>query len=41
MFQKNLITSVGEKPTKRKIDLANELEIKILDQEDWLRMLNK
>ena len=32
---------VGEKPTKRKIDLANELEIKILDQEDWLRMLNK
>ena len=32
---------VGEKPTKRKIDLANELEIKILEQEDWLRMLNK
>ena len=32
---------VGEKPTKRKIDLANELEIKILNQADWLRMLNK
>ncbi len=31
----------GEKPTKRKIDLANELKIKILNQEDWLRMLNK
>ncbi len=31
----------GEKPTKRKIDLANELKIKILNQADWLRMLNK
>ena len=31
----------GEKPTKRKIDLANELKIKILNQSDWLRMLNK
>ncbi len=31
----------GEKPTKRKIDLANELEIKIINQADWLRMLNK
>ena len=32
---------VGEKPTKRKIDIANELGIKIINQEDWLKMLNK
>ena len=31
----------GDKPTKRKIDLAKKLEIKILNQADWLRMLNK
>ena len=31
---------VGEKPTKRKIDTANELNIKILSQSDWLKMLN-
>ena len=31
----------GEKPTKRKIDLASKLEIKILNQADWLKMLNK
>ena len=32
---------VGEKPTKRKIDLANDLKIKILSQSEWLKMLNK
>ena len=32
---------VGEKPTKRKIDIANELGVKIINQEDWLKMLNK
>jgi DNA ligase (NAD+) len=31
---------IGEKPTKRKIDAANELKIKILNQSDWLKMLN-
>ena len=32
---------VGEKPTKRKVDNAKELNIKILSQENWLKMLNK
>ena len=32
---------VGEKPTKRKIDLAKDLKIKILSQAEWLNMLNK
>jgi len=32
---------IGEKPTKRKIDQAKELKIKILNQEEWLKMLNK
>ena len=31
---------IGFKPTKRKIDQAKELKIKILDQNDWLAMLN-
>ena len=31
---------IGEKPTKRKIDSAKELKIKILDQKQWLKMLN-
>jgi len=30
---------VGEKPTKRKIENANELKIKILNQNDFLKML--
>ena len=32
---------VGEKPTKRKIDDAKTLKIKIIDQNEWLKMLNK
>ncbi len=32
---------MGEKPTRRKIDAANELGIKIINQADWLKMLNK
>ena len=32
---------IGEKPTKRKIDLAKELKIKILSQSQWLNMLKK
>ena len=30
---------VGEKPTKRKIVEANNLKIKILNQQEWLKML--
>ena len=32
---------IGEKPTKRKIDKAKELKIKILNQNEWLKLLNK
>ena len=32
---------IGEKPTKRKIEDAKELKIKILNQNEWLKMLNK
>ncbi len=32
---------IGEKPTKRKIDTAKELNIKILTQRELLKMLNK
>ena len=32
---------VGDKPTKRKIDSAKDLDIKILSQNNWIKMLNK
>ena len=32
---------VGEKPTKRKVDYAKELSVEILNQSEWLKMLNK
>ncbi len=32
---------VGEKPTKKKVDSAKNLKIKILNQKDWLKMLDK
>ena len=32
---------IGEKPTKRKIDLAKDFKVKILSQAEWLNMLNK
>ena len=32
---------IGEKPTKRKIEIAKELKIKTLDQTQFLSMLNK
>ena len=32
---------IGEKPTKRKIDTAKELKIKILTQDEWSNMLKK
>ncbi len=31
----------GEKPTKRKVEIAKELKIKIINQDDFLKMLNK
>ena len=30
----------GEKPTKRKIESAKELKIKVINQSEWLKMLN-
>ena len=32
---------VGEKPTKRKIEAAKELNIKILKQSEWIKLINK
>ncbi len=32
---------VGEKPTKRKVENAKQLKIKIIDQNEFLKMLNK
>ena len=32
---------VGEKPTRRKIDLAKSLNVKILIQSEWLKILDK
>ncbi len=32
---------IGEKPTKKKIDSAKELKIKIIDHAEFLKMLNK
>ena len=32
---------VGDKPTKRKLDIANELGVKVLNQTDLIKMLNK
>ena len=32
---------IGDKPTKRKVDMAKDMNIKILSQGDWLKMLNK
>ena len=32
---------IGEKPTNRKIESAKKLEIKIINQDEFLKMLNK
>ena len=32
---------IGEKPTKRKVDTAQDLKIKIIGQDEFLKMLNK
>ncbi len=42
MFLKKLdYLIIGEKPTKRKIEAAKELNIKILKQSEWIKLLNK
>ena len=32
---------IGEKPTIKKVNVAKELNIKIIDQKVWIEMLNK
>ena len=32
---------IGEKPTKKKVDYAKRLKIKVIDQAEFLKMLNK
>ena len=32
---------IGEKPTVKKINYAKELQIKVIDQTEWVKMLNK
>ena len=32
---------IGEKPTKKKVDNARQLKIKVIDQAEFLKMLNK
>ena len=32
---------IGEKPTKKKVDYAKDLKIKVIDQVEFLKMLNK
>ena len=32
---------IGEKPTIKKVNSAKDLKIKIIDQIEWLKMLNK
>ena len=42
MYSKKLnYLIIGEKPTKRKIEAAKELKVKVLSQSDWLKMLDK
>ena len=31
---------IGEKPTVKKVKMADELKIKILSQDDWKKMLD-
>ena len=37
---KNTILIIGEEPTKKKFDKAKELKISIIDQTQFLKMLN-
>ena len=31
----------GEKPTTKKINIAKKLNIKVINQKEWMKMLNK
>ena len=31
----------GEKPTKRKVEAAKQLSVKVINQDEWLKLLNK
>ncbi|MDB9746615.1 hypothetical protein OAB07_00905 [Candidatus Pelagibacter sp.] len=31
----------GEKPTKRKVEAAKQLNVKVINQNEWLKLLNK
>ena len=32
---------IGEKPTTKKVNYAKDLNVKVITQEEWMRMLNK
>ena len=32
---------VGEKPTKKKVEAAKQLNVKVINQNEWLKLLNK
>jgi DNA ligase (NAD+) len=32
---------VGEKPTKKKLEEAKKLNVKVINQNEWLKLLNK
>ena len=32
---------IGDKPTKRKIEAAKDLNVNVIDQKEWLRMLDE
>ena len=32
---------IGDKPTKRKIELAKKLKVEIIRQSEWIKMLDK
>jgi len=32
---------IGEKPTNKKVNLAKELKINVISQDEWMKMLNK
>ena len=32
---------IGEKPTKKKVNIARELSINVINQKEWMQMLNK
>ena len=32
---------IGEKPTIKKISIAKELNVNVINQDEWIKMLNK